>query len=434
VTFELESFLRPVVHSTDESVTVFHSNNHMINETDQNKIFEILEKTPFEELNNYDKEVLWVNRYALTEIPSLIPKLLQCIDYRNIYYLKELEKLLKLATKLRPIQALQLLTGNFLHEGIRKFAVDCLREAHTVDVQDYLIQLVQALKYEMYHDSHLARYLLESAINHPLTIGHSLFWNLRSEMYNPAMQQRFGLYLEVFLNKIGRDIRNIFEDEARLMKSLLAVANIPHDKTIKSSNDRLVKFRESLEELNEVLFTNGKEISMPLNFKMRVSKFIAAKCKTMKSKKRPLWLVFQNADPNGENIIVMFKKGDDLRQDILTLQLFRVMNNLWFEEKINLKMSLYNVISTGYYQGMLEIVKNSETLATIHKNYGGATATFSSWPLKTWIQKNVNLGEKEYTNNFLLSSVAYSVATYVLGIGDRHNDNIMVKRVYLNVT
>jgi phosphatidylinositol kinase/protein kinase (PI-3 family) len=149
----------------------------------------------------------------------------------------------------------------------------------------------------------------------------------------------------------------------------------------------------------------------------------------MRSKKKPLWLVFKNADENGENIIVMFKKGDDLRQDILTLQLFKIMNNLWFENKINLKMSLYNVICTGYFHGMLEMVKDSETLATIHKIYGGATATFSSKPLKKWFDNNATVIEKEYVNNFLLSCVAYCVSTFVLGIGDRHNDNIMVKRV-----
>lgn len=47
-----------------------------------------------------------------------------------------------------------------------------------------------------------------------------------------------------------------------------------------------------------------------------------------------------------------------------------------------------------------------------------------------WL-KTENEGEdalRRATDNFLMSCVGYCVATYVLGIGDRHNDNIMVTR------
>jgi len=125
----------------------------------------------------------------------------------------------------------------------------------------------------------------------------------------------------------------------------------------------------------------------------------------------------------------MFKKGDDLRQDILTIQLFKVMHNMWFERGLKLKMSNYTVISTGYFQGMLEIVTESETLATIHKNYGGITAPFSDKPLKQWLDNDAKILEEIYVKNFKLSCVAYCLATLVLGIGDRHNDNIMIKKV-----
>jgi hypothetical protein len=434
INFELESFVLPVKHTNEENTSnAYNPSIYMVNSTDQQKFVEISEKSPFDQLNNYDQDILWSNRYAITQIPSLIPKLLTNIDYKKENYMKELDKILKLSKSLKPVQALELLTGKFLHEDIRKLAVRSLQESSYIEIQDYIIQLVQALKYEMYHDSHLAQYLLKTAIKHPLTLGHYLFWNLRSETYNPIVQQRFGLYLEIFLQKIGGNLRQIFEDEVNLIKELLVVADIPLNKSLKSEKEKLAVYRQALTDLNNKIFGNGKEISMPINFKLRAKGFIVEKCRFMKSKKKPMWLVFENADPNGENIVVMFKKGDDLRQDILTLQLFKIMNILWYEERISLKMSLYNVISTGFFQGMLEIVKDSETLATIHKVSGGATATFSSKPLKNWLRKNATISESEVVNNFLLSSVAYSVSTFVLGIGDRHNDNIMVKRVnYLN--
>ena len=53
---------------------------------------------------------------------------------------------------------------------------------------------------------------------------------------------------------------------------------------------------------------------------MRCSGVIPGKCKVMSSKKRPFWLTFKNHAPRGRPHIVLFKTGDDLRQDQLTLQ------------------------------------------------------------------------------------------------------------------
>ena len=321
---------------------------------------------------------------------------------------------------------MQLLSGNFLYDAIRKFAVHSLQQLSYHEVMEYLPQLVQSIKYEVYHDSPLANYLLKLAIKYPLTIGHQLFWNFKGEMYNVNHQQRFGLYLEAFLNKVAPEVRKVFEDEVWLINKLLKVADIGllKNKTKEQIQDLLYV---ELEKINTEF--NKRVISIPYNFKLRVKGIRVHKCKFMKSKKKPLWLVFENYDNFSDDIYVMFKKGDDLRQDVVTLQLFKVMHNLWFNEGQKLKMSIYNVISTGYFQGMLQIVTNSETLATIHKEFGGLTFGFSNKPLKHWMCKIItNITEKEYVNNFMVSTAAYCIATFVLGIGDRHNDNIMVKK------
>ena len=275
------------------------------------KITKIQEKSPFDDLNNYEKETLWRNRFSVAKINSLVPKLFISYDKNSPTINQDLESIISKISNLSVVQAIELLSGKYVNEIIRNFAVDCLRKANPVNIQIYLLQLVQALKYEKNHDNSLARFLIEKAVEHPITIGHEFFWHLRSEMNNQDVQQRFGLYLEVFLSKISRPLFRIFKDEDNLLKSLVGIAEKIKDMKNIEERDRI--FREDINIIDGYLKINKKEVSLPLNFKMRVKGIIADKCRIMKSKKKPLWLTFENADPLGYPIVVMLKCGDDLR-------------------------------------------------------------------------------------------------------------------------
>lgn len=61
----------------------------------------------------------------------------------------------------------------------------------------FLLQLVQALKYESYIYNDLVQFLLERAFENQ-RIGHQLFWLLRAEMHDPAVSVHFGLILEAY--------------------------------------------------------------------------------------------------------------------------------------------------------------------------------------------------------------------------------------------
>jgi phosphatidylinositol-4,5-bisphosphate 3-kinase len=81
-----------------------------------------------------------------------------------------------------------------------------LKELPDSDLKNYLLQLVQALKYEPYHDSPLARFLITRALQQRTTIGQYFFWHIKAEMHVPEISERYALILETFLRGCGQDL------------------------------------------------------------------------------------------------------------------------------------------------------------------------------------------------------------------------------------
>jgi phosphatidylinositol-4,5-bisphosphate 3-kinase len=98
---------------------------------------------------------------------------------------------------------------------------------------------------------------------------------------------------------------------------------------------------------------------------------------------------------------------------------------------LDLCMKAYGCSSTGLNMGAIEVVTNSNTLANIQTIYGGKiTGAFSSTPVADYLHE-FNINKESYevaVENFARTCAGYCVGTYVLGIGDRHGDNIMVSK------
>jgi len=169
-------------------------------------------------------------------------------------------------------------------------------------------------------------------------------------------------------------------------------------------------------------------ISLPLDYRFAVSGIRIEKCKCMDSKKKPLWLVFENPDSEARPVSIIFKVGDDIRQDALTLQLMRIMDSFWKKQNMDFRMQLYQCVSTGNMVGMLECVLDSATTEEISNEMGGFSAIRDDKTISEWLKKYNTTEEerKEAIANFAFSCAAYCVATYIIGVGDRHSDNIMV--------
>lgn len=126
-------------------------------------------------------------------------------------------------------------------------------------------------------------------------------------------------------------------------------------------------------------------LPLPIDASVTVSSINPEKSHVFKSSLNPLLIWFETADATrpsdeegadtGDAVMVhstgypvIFKNGDDLRQDQLVIQLFMLMDRLLKREHVDLRISPYRVLATSTTEGMIQFVE-SKTLAEIMRNY-----------------------------------------------------------------
>lgn len=411
----------------------------------EGRIMRIVHNDVLHTLTNEERKLLWDHRHHLTNVPEALPKVLRSVNWGDWHAAQDMYMLMREWCELKPAQVLQLVSGFFLDPFIRSFGVERLAQLSDADLLMFIPQLTQAIKYEPYHFNELAVFLVERALRNRHRLGHMFFWALKAEMHLPKVVGRYGCMLESYLRGAGTH-RKELEMQNELVEQLVTVAK--GLKEIKDKEERLLFLKQRLSGLNM-----PSRFQLPLDPRYEASGLIVDKCKFMSSKKVPLWLVFRNAEEGAPPITVIFKEGDDLRQDILTIQMLKIMNNLWKQDGLDLGMNPYGCIACGDQIGMIEVVANSQTTAGVARDYGGAKAVLQKDVMLKWLkvrlffllfvfvlssyffplfffQKHNETPElwARAQRNFMRSCAAYCVATYVLGIGDRHNDNIMCTR------
>ncbi|XP_067585413.1 phosphatidylinositol 4-phosphate 3-kinase C2 domain-containing subunit beta isoform X7 [Pseudorca crassidens] len=374
-------------------------------------------------LTDADKKSLWEKRYYCHSEVSSLPLVLASAPSWEWACLPDIYALLKQWTHMNHQDALGLLHATFPDQEVRRMAVQWIGSLSDAELLDYLPQLVQALKYECYLDSPLVRFLLKRAVS-DLRVTHYFFWLLKDGLKDSQFSIRYQYLLAALLCCCGKGLREEFNRQCWLVSTLAKLAQQVREA---APSARPGILRTGLEEVGQFFALNGS-CRLPLSPSLLVKGIVPRDCSYFNSNAVPLKLSFQNVDPLGENIRVIFKCGDDLRQDMLTLQMIRIMSKIWVQEGLDMRMVLFRCFSTGRGRGMVEMIPNSETLRKIQVEHG-VTGSFKDRPLADWLQKH-NPGEDEYekaVENFIYSCAGCCVATYVLGICDRHNDNIMLK-------
>jgi len=67
---------------------------------------------------------------------------------------------------------------------------------------------------------------------------------------------------------------------------------------------------------------------------------------------------------------------DENRQDVLTLQMLRIMDKLWKEEGLDLRLNAYGCVATGDELGMIEV--RTSTATTVHSPMASSLSHWSN--------------------------------------------------------
>ena len=364
---------------------------------------------------------LWRHRYHVASTSQILSKFLKIINWGNHEMVREGRELMSRWNIERPEQCLELLGSSYSDPIVRAYAVLQLSKMKDLDLAGYLLQLVQCLKTELYDDSPLLRFMLRRSLRNPIVVGHKLFWLLRSELHSNESLGRYGLLLELYVINCGSH-RVPLKGIHTTVASLERVTKYICDLGKKDKKDRNNIARE---QLSQIVWPT--KFGTCLTSLHMCSGIILDKCKVMDSKQAPLWIEFQNADLQGDNIKVMFKVGDDLRQDQMTLQFLDILDRKSLATGKDICFRPYRVAGTGHEVGMVEMVPHSDTIARMQWAGGGP---YDKKPLFDNILANAKMKEtavEDALNAFTRSCGGYVVATYVMGIGDRHPSNIMMQ-------
>ncbi|XP_055374781.1 phosphatidylinositol 4-kinase alpha [Condylostylus longicornis] len=351
-----------------------------------------------------------------------------------------------------PIQALSYFSRQYPnHPLTAQYAVRTLSSYPAEAVLPYIPQLVQALRHDtMGYVSEFVKNISKRS----QVVAHQLIWNMQTNMYMDEDQLHKDPLLYDVLEALSGNIisgfsgaaKRFYEREFDFFGKITAVSG-----EIRSFPKGPARKKACLEVLSKIkvqsgcyLPSNPEAMVIDIDYNSGTPMQSAAKAPYLArfkvyrcgiSELESIAMEVSNNPDAQESIrktsmgaeswqAAIFKVGDDVRQDMLALQVITIFQNIFQHIGLDLFLFPYRVVATAPGCGVIECVPNAKSRDQLGRQTDSGLYEY-------FLHQYGDESCKEFQAaraNFTKSMAAYSVIGYLLQIKDRHNGNIMIDK------
>ncbi|CAH1390658.1 unnamed protein product [Nezara viridula] len=350
-------------------------------------------------------------------------------------------------SRVSPVQALSYFSRQFPpHPITAQYAVRVLKSFPADAVLFYIPQLVQSLRHDkMGYVMEFIKYIAKKS----QVVAHQLIWNMKTNMFiDEDMHTKDSLYetLESLTNSIVSSLsgpaKQFYEREFNFFDQITSISGQirPFPKGVERKNACLEALSKVKVQPGCYLPSNPEAMVLDIDYKSGapmqsaakapyLARFKVKKCgiKELEAMALAVSAGHQLEEkPTSMNTelwqAAIFKVGDDVRQDMLALQVIGIFKNVFQQVGLELYLFPYRVVATAPGCGVIECVPNAKS-----RDQLGRQTDIGMYEYFTKTYGDENTQEFQAARkNFVCSMAAYSVVGFLLQIKDRHNGNIML--------
>ncbi|XP_068676768.1 phosphatidylinositol 4-kinase alpha-like isoform X2 [Montipora foliosa] len=407
----------------------------------------------FKEVSAVHKEVSRLVRIHPTAVSDLPEAIQYLVTEKNIKAdVPELTHLLCWSA-VTPLQAMAYFSQQYPpHPLTAQYAIRVLQSFPPDTILLYIPQLVQATRYDAL--GFVSEYILWAA-RHSQLLAHQLIWNMKTNVFTDEEAQHkdpeIGAHLEKLIDRICNSLSgtalDFYKREFDFFDEVTAISGTirPYPKGTERKQACLDALSKIQAQEGVYLPSNPEALVLGIDYNSGTPMQSAAKapflarfrvkhCGIQELENINTSKDFSSSDSDEEGRkdkspkiywqAAIFKVGDDVRQDMLALQVISLFKNIFEQVGLDVYLKPYRVVATAPGNGVIECVPDSKSRDQLGRQ---TEVDLYEYYQKTYGDES-SAAFQQARANFIKSMAAYSIVSFLLQIKDRHNGNLMLNR------